>query len=200
MPSNKNGRPFTPGITEALLQAAERVMVDEGYSALTIDALAGEVGTTRPTFYRRFPSIAHLALEVIKNRYGTGSPVDTGSLYEDLLTIQREEIAMFASPLIRNNLLGLLEAARNDSELSARYESCFIRPRRENVARIIRMAIARDELVEEGLDIESICDDLVGPILSRALLPVNAPLDDRLARHTTETALKAMGATTPATT
>lgn len=195
MPGNSIGRPYTRGITEALVQAAERVMVDGGYSALTVDGLTAEVGTTRPTFYRRFPSVAYLALEVIKNRFGTGLQVDTGSLYEDLLTLQREEIAMFASPLFRNNLLGLLEAARKDVELRTLYESSFVRPRRENVARVVHAAIARDEVDEEAVDIESVCDDLVGPILSRALLPVNAPLDDRLARHTTETAMRALGVT-----
>lgn len=194
MPSNKQGRPYTHGITEALLQAAERVMANDGYSALTIDALAAEVGTTRPTFYRRFPSVAHLALEVIKNRFGTGIPVQTGSLYDDLLTLQREEIAMFASPLLRKNLPGLLEAARNDSDLSTLYDAFFVGPRRANVARVIREAITSGEIEEHTVDIDYVCDQLVGPILSRALLPVSAPLDDRLARQTTETALIVIGA------
>jgi AcrR family transcriptional regulator len=197
MPSNKTGRPFTQGITEALLQAAERVMVDEGYSALTIDALAAEVGTTRPTFYRRFPSIAHLALEVIKNRYGTGSPVDTGSLYEDLLTLQREEVAMFAGPILRKNLPGLLEAARNDTALGALYNTDFIGPRRANIARIIDAADRRSEIAADSIDVDYICDLLLGPILSRALLPVAAAIDDRLARQTVETAITEIGERTP---
>lgn len=198
MPSNKTGRPFTQGITEALLQAAERVMVDEGYSALTIDALAAEVGTTRPTFYRRFPSIAHLALEVIKNRYGTGSPVDTGSLYDDLLTVQREEVAMFAGPILRKNLPGLLEAARNDTALGALYYTGFVGPRRANIARILDAASGRSEIAADAIDVDYICDLLLGPILSRSLLPVAAPLDDRLARQSVETVMIMIGARTPA--
>lgn len=197
MPSNKIGRPRTGGITAALLQAGERVMVDEGFSALTVDGLAAEVGTTRPTLYRRFPSVAHLALEVIKNRFGTGTPVDTGSFSEDLLTVQREEIAMFASPLLRKNLPGLLEAARNDSRLSALYETQFISPRRANVAKILDTAGKRDEIEIDGLDIDYICDLLLGPVLARALLPVNALLNDGLARQTVETVLAVTGARTP---
>lgn len=196
MPSNKTGRPRTGGITEALLQAAERVMVDGGYSALTIDALAAEVGTTRPTFYRRFPSIDHLILEVLKSRFGTGLPVSTGSLYEDLLTVQREEIAMYAAPLLRKNLLGLLEAARSDAELGALYETEFISPRRSNIARIIHEASARDEIEIDDLDINYICDLMLGTILSRALLPAKATLDDHLAHQTVRTALSALGAKT----
>ena len=87
MPSRRSGRPYVPGITEALLQAAERVMANEGYAALTIDSLVSEVNTTRPTFYRRFPNIAHLALEVIRIRFGTGASIDSGSLHDDILLI-----------------------------------------------------------------------------------------------------------------
>lgn len=195
MSGNRIGRPLAGGITEALLQAAERIMANGGYSALTVDGLAAEVGTTRPTFYRRFPSVAHLALAVIKGRFGTGTSTDTGSLYDDLLIAQREEIAMFASPLLRKNLPGLLESARNDPELQALYEAEFVAPRRANIARIFAAANARDELENESIDIDYICDLLLGPILSRALLPVNAPLDDRLARSTVETVLTITGAT-----
>lgn len=194
MPTTKPGRPYATGITEALLQAAERVMVDEGYSALTVDALAAEVGTTRPTFYRRFPSVAHLALAVIKTRFGNGAPIDTGSLYNDLLAIQRKEIAMLATPLLRKNLPGLLYAARTGNDFSALYEAEFVLPRRANVAHIIDAAGRRNEIGVEMLDVEYVCDLLFGPILSRALLPAQASLDDRLARQTVDTAICALAA------
>lgn len=189
MPSKKSGRPLTGGITEALMQAGERIMVERGFSALTVDGLASEVGTTRPTFYRRFPNVAHLALEILKNRFGTGPPVDTGSLYDDLLIVQREEIAMFASPLLRKSFPGLLDAIRNDPQLSALYETQFISPRRANIARILQTAGRRNAISTDGVDIDYICDLLMGPILARALLPVNAPLNDGLARQTVETVM-----------
>lgn len=193
MATNRPGRPHAPGITEALLQAAERVMVSDGYSALTVDALAAEVGTTRPTFYRRFPGVAHLALAVVKNRFGTGAPVDTGSLAEDLLVVQREEIAMFAAPLLRKNLPGLLDAARTNSALGELYETEFVHPRRANVGRMLDAAVARGEIDGDSVDVDYVCDLLLGPILVRALLPVGAPLDDRLARQTVDTVMQALG-------
>ncbi|AZZ56017.1 TetR/AcrR family transcriptional regulator [Rathayibacter iranicus] len=189
MPSNKPGRPYATGIAEALLQAAERVMVDKGYSALTVDALAAEVGTTRPTFYRRFPSVAHLALAVIKNRFGTGTPPDTGSLYNDLLALQRQEVAMLATPLLRKNLPGLLYAAHTDNEFSVLYEAEFVLPRRANVVHIIDAAGRRNEIGVEILDVDYVCDLLLGPIFLRALPSARAPLDDRFARQTVETAI-----------
>lgn len=189
MPSKRAGRPHVSAITDALVQAAERVMATEGFSGLTVDGLVNEIGTTRPTFYRRFPNVAHLAFEVIKTRFGSGANVDTGSLYEDLLTLQREEIAMFASPLFRNSLPGLLEAARTEPAVRELYEAHFLGPRRSNVERVIEAAVARGEIDRHDVDIEFVCDMLVGPVLSRALLPVGAPLDDRLARQTAQSVL-----------
>lgn len=187
------GRPPVSGLTEALVEAAEEVMVQQGYSALTIDSLVTSVGTTRPTFYRRFPNIAHLALTVVKNAFGTGTPVDTGSLREDLFTLQLEEVAMFSSPLMRNNLSGLLEAARTDHDLLVLYGAEFIGPRRSNVDRVVAAAVERGE-ISADVDIDFVCDLLLGPILARALMPSGAALDETLARQTTEAALRALNA------
>lgn len=183
------GRPPISGLTEALLEAAEQVMVKHGYAALTVEGLVAAVGTTRPTFYRRFSNIAHIALTVVKNTFGTGTSVDTGSLKQDLLTLQREEVAMFSSPLLRNNLGGLLEAARVDEELLCLYESEFIGPRRSNLARVLCAAAGRGEIAA-GVDVDFVSDLLLGPILSRALIPSGAVLDERLALQTTEAALR----------
>jgi len=167
-------------------------MVTHGYSSLTVDGLVNEVGTTRPTFYRRFPNVAHIALTVVKNAFGTGTPVDTGSLEGDLLALQREEVAMFASPLLRNNLGGLLEAARANDELLQLYGSEFIGPRRANVAQVLGAAVGRGEVRSDSYDIDFICDLLLGPILARALMPTGAPLDDLLAQQTTDAALRTL--------
>lgn len=188
------GRPQISGLTESLLEAAERIMVEDGYSGLNVDALVTAVGTTRPTFYRRFRNVAHVALTVVKNRFGTGTPVNTGSLAEDLLALQREEIEMFASPVLRNNLSGLLEAARADDELLSLYGSEFIGPRRANVARVLEAAMERGEVERSTVDVDFICDLLLGPILSRALMPSGAALDASLAQQTTDAALRSLGA------
>ncbi|NWN87075.1 MAG: TetR/AcrR family transcriptional regulator [Micrococcaceae bacterium] len=169
-------------------------MEDEGFSALKVDGIVTEVGTTRPTFYRRFASVAHLALEIIKKKFGTGTPVDSGSLYQDLLTLQREEVAMFSNPILGKNFPGLLEAIRNDTSLSSLYETQFIRPRRENIARIMNAADKRNEIDVKVVDIDFICDLLLGPILARAFIPVGAPLNDNLAYQTVETVMIIIGA------
>lgn len=188
MTDKRVGRPQVAGISDALLQAAERVMASDGFSALTVDALVTEVGTTRPTFYRRFPNVAQLAFEVIRSRFGIGDLVDTGSLHGDLLKLQRQDVSMFSSPLLRNNLPGLLEAVRTDDEIRKLYGEGFVQPRRANVSRVIDAAVARGEISSANIDVEFVCDLLTGPILSRALLPVSVRIGDEIARLTVEVA------------
>ncbi|WP_458114336.1 TetR/AcrR family transcriptional regulator C-terminal ligand-binding domain-containing protein [Arthrobacter sp. R1-13] len=188
--SIKRGRPQDREIGDALRQAAERVMTSEGFSGLTIDGLVSEVGTTRPSFYRRYRNVAHLAFDVIRHRFGTEAQVDTGSLAEDLLRLQNDEVAMFADPLMRNNLPGLLESVRTDAHVRELYAEQFIRPRRAVVLGVVSAAVERGEISGSGFDIDWVCDLLLSPILTRALLPVTGEgLGGELARRTTQLAL-----------
>ncbi|KJL19787.1 Bacterial regulatory protein, tetR family [Microbacterium azadirachtae] len=190
MSSNRAGRPPVANITDALRKAAERAMVAVGYSGMSVDGLVTEAGTTRPAFYRRYPSLAHLVFEVIRDQFGQGQPVDAGSLRDDLLTLQRADITMFASPLIHKNLPGLLEVMSVNESIGKLYHDEFVAPRRANVARILDLAAQRGEVDPSRVDVDLICDVLVGPILSRTLLPIQAGLNDRLARDLVEIVLQ----------
>jgi len=166
-------------------------MEADGFSHLTVDGLVTEVGTSRPTFYRRYPSIAHLAFDVIRMRFSAGTPTNTGSLRGDILKLQREEVAMFSTPLLRNNLTGLLEVVRNDAAVRTLYLDNFILPRRAIVGQVLAAAVERGELPSaEAYDVELVCDMLLGPVLARAVLPLDLPISDELAVETAESALR----------
>nr|WP_284292344.1 TetR/AcrR family transcriptional regulator [Luteimicrobium album] len=197
MSSRPVGRPLDPAIRESLLHAAERVMVTEGFSKLTVESLCSEIGTTRPAFYRRYRNVSHLAFDVIRRHFGAEPPQETGSLEGDLLALQLAEVAMFADPLMSKNLSGLLESVLGDPVLSGTYASQFILPRRARVADVLEAAVARGEISGYD-DVPFICDMLVGPIMARSLLPGSEPVDETLARSTTRAVLALLGALTPA--
>ncbi|MGO4453565.1 TetR/AcrR family transcriptional regulator C-terminal ligand-binding domain-containing protein [Arthrobacter sp. RAF14] len=188
--ATKRGRPLDSDVSEALRQAAERIMRNSGYSSLTVDGLVAEVGTTRPTFYRRYRNVGHLAFEVIQHRFGVNEIEDTGALSTDLLRLQRQEVAMFADPLLRNNLPGLLETIRIDESILDLYLTQFIAPRRANVQAVLDRAVARGEVEAAQIDLDWICDLLLSPLLTKALLPVGAGLTDELARRTADLAFQ----------
>lgn len=192
MADRRPGRPPIEGISGALIQAAERIMTTDGFSKLTVDGLASEIGTTRPTFYRRYPGVAQLALDVITSRFGNATPIDTGSLANDLLALQRADVAKYSSPLLANSLPGLVEYVRHDASVRELYREQFVAPRRRIVVQIVDAASARGEITaarSETLDLDLLDDLLLGPILTRALLPVPGRLDDALARTTAQLGL-----------
>lgn len=172
------------------MRAAERQMEAAGFSALTVDGLVKEIGTTRPTFYRRYRSVALLALEVLLARFDGQEPIDTGNLERDLLELQRSDVAMMTTPLVQQNLPGLFEEIRIDPDVRARYLERMILPRRENVRLVLGRARGRGEISGSDPDADYVCDLLFGPLLARVLLPTGLPLDDRLARQTVATALR----------
>ena len=57
------GRPRDPRIERAALAATRELLVEVGYPRLTVAAVAGRAGTTKPALYRRWPSLPHLVYE-----------------------------------------------------------------------------------------------------------------------------------------
>lgn len=78
-------------LEEALLDATWAELVEHGYGALTIDAVAHRAETSRTVVYRRWATKAELAQAAIGHvgRRKQLSPPDTGSLRGDLLAILR---------------------------------------------------------------------------------------------------------------
>lgn len=183
------GRPFSGEISDELLLVAERVMEEYGFSHLKVDNVVKAAGTTRATFYRRYSGISQLAFAVIANRFGSQRTPDTGHLLDDLIEMQKLETQMLDSQLWRNNLAGLLESVRTDQEVLKHYREQFIRPRRNEVRKVIERAMERGEIGRnEDLDYDFVCDVLLGPLLARIILPLDLPLNDDLARQTAKLA------------
>lgn len=191
MVTSQKGRPYAHGVSDALIAAAEELMITEGYSGLSVDGLVKKAGTTRPTFYRRFNGIADIALTVIRKEYGVGTEVDTGSIAADILALQEREVEMLSTPLVRKNLTGVLEAIRQDSEFGELFAEEFVKPRRRNVERVLSLAQARGEIVSE-ISASDVCDALLGPLLVRAVLPGSEPLDATIAETSTRMVLAAI--------
>lgn len=166
-------------------------MANRGFGELTVDGIVNEVGTTRQTFYRRYATLSLLALEVLLTRFGDVEEVDTGSLESDLMKLQRDDVAMMTTPLIQKNLPGLFEDIRTIPEVRDLYYEKLISPRRANVSRVIQRAVERREIPDTtDADIEYVWDQLFGPLLNRVLMPMNAGIDDKLARRTVSTVMR----------
>jgi AcrR family transcriptional regulator len=140
------GRPRDASVDGRILAATFRQLVDVGYGALSIEAVAAEAGVAKTTVYRRYPTkpglaVASLSIEVPF----TPLPAELGSR-DALARFVRQAIAMLVeSGVIR--ILGslLVEEARQPGLLDA-FRTRLIGPRRVQVEEMLRRGIARGEI------------------------------------------------------
>jgi len=75
-------------LEQAILDATWSELVEVGYNALTIEAVAARAATSKPVIYRRWPSRAELVLASwLRNTPVYRDPPDTGELRSDLLAL-----------------------------------------------------------------------------------------------------------------
>ncbi|WP_431278767.1 TetR/AcrR family transcriptional regulator [Leifsonia poae] len=159
----------------ALLDAAWDELVDAGYSAFTIDAVATRAGTSRPVVYRRWATKQELVLAAIR-RSGVRDqrPVpDTGTLRGDVIAL-----------LVQANESRLAVAAVLSVRLGAYYEETGTAPadlrdvilgdRTSPTKIILDRAVARGEIDPAKLTprITSLPFDLVRQEFMMTLRPI----------------------------
>jgi AcrR family transcriptional regulator len=155
------GRPRSEEAHKAILDATLDLLVEVGFSAMTVEGVASRARVGKATIYRRWSSKLPLVVEAFGQLPGF-EEVDTGSLAEDLKKMLRAYLQAFnASPLaaVLPSLAG--ERAHNPA-LSELFEPVS-KGRREPLVRAFERAVDRGELASE-LDVELAADLVVGPI------------------------------------
>jgi AcrR family transcriptional regulator len=115
------GRPRDPGYDKAILDATLEILNDKGYAGLTIDGVAAKTGVGRPTIYRRWRSKPALVIAALTAAPSLSPAPDTGSLRDDLLVFQRDQVAMMDRPESRRITAGLVADLVDDPELAEAY-------------------------------------------------------------------------------
>jgi AcrR family transcriptional regulator len=177
------GRPRDPRIDAAILAATADLLVQIGYSNLTMAAIAERAGTTKTALYRRWSSKAELVHEAAFPTAPTVLDTPEGDIVADVRAMIASARDVFTSPVVRAGLPGLIADIEADAELNARVMSRFgdvfgaVRDRLEH-------AIARGEVHAE-VNPERLIEIIGGATLLRMLLVPNAELDDAWVDQTT---------------
>src|SRR6476619_8125338 len=115
------GRPRDPQKDVDVLAAARALLVEEGYQATTIVAIARRAGVGAPTIYRRWPRREAIIEDAVFGEIGpTAIPTSTGELRKDLHAWTRAFVRQFADPVTRAAIPGLLMAYEHDVDLYER--------------------------------------------------------------------------------
>ncbi|MFT3809668.1 MAG: TetR/AcrR family transcriptional regulator [Micropepsaceae bacterium] len=173
----KTARPGgrTARVSAQIHEAALDLLAEQGFGALSLQALAGRAGVNRSTLYRRWPGRAQLVLEAILARLGGEVALaDTGSLHGDLTALLRG-IAAFLQSRLGRALLEAATAAEFGAELAAERQAIW-RRRLADVMPLFDRALARGE-IPSSADSEALLGMAAGALHFR-LIVAGEPLDE----------------------
>jgi AcrR family transcriptional regulator len=119
------GRPRDRRIDAAILRATADLLVQIGYSNLTMAAVADRAGTTKTALYRRWSSKAELVHEAAFPAAPTAIDTPAGNIAADIRAMIEAARDVFTSPVVRAALPGLIADMAADAELNARVLSRF---------------------------------------------------------------------------
>lgn len=166
-----------PELEAALLEAAWAELDENGYSALTMEAVAARAGTSRPVIARRWPTRSELALASVRHHFDAEKIElpDHGNLRDDLIDYLRQANAR------RSQLVGPLmlrfSGIVSDSEGGiAGLREQLIGGRPTLLDAILERASARGEIDRRALP--PIVAQLPFTLLRHELLMRMAPADD----------------------
>lgn len=155
------GRPRSEEAHRAILDATMELLVEVGFSALTVEGVASRAGVGKATIYRRWASKLPLVVEAFGQLPGF-EEVDTGTLDEDLKKMLRGYLQVFHASPLAAVLPSLAGERTHNPELSVLFEPVS-KDRRQPLVRAFERAVDRGE-VPPDLDVELAADLVVGPI------------------------------------
>lgn len=171
-----SGRPRDEALDEAILDAAVRVLTEDGVTALTFARVAEVAGTTRPALYRRFDRPAGLAVAAVHRIASTTRPPRTGDHLADL----EAELTSFRDGTARTSSIALVASMLDpdvDADLLATYRRLLVRPRRERILSILDAARTDGLVTGDREDLELATTMCTGSFYALALAGTPAPDD-----------------------
>lgn len=168
------GRPRDPETERRILDAALQLLRSDGYTRMSVDAVALAAGASKPTIYRRWPTKADLATAALRTIQLAEPSVNTGTAKGDLI----QTLENFRRSLLRPNGLSLigtvLAEEEHTPELMQRFRERLVKPRRAMLRTILAGAEKRKEL-RAGVDLDCVVTMLVGAFYARYLAESRVP-------------------------
>ncbi len=172
--TNRPGRPRDAETEQRILEAALRLLAGDGYSRMSLDAVAAEAGVSKPTIYRRWSSKADLATAALRTIQLAEPRPDTGSTVDDLIAT----LENFSRSLLRPNGMSLigtvLAEEAHTPDLLRLFRERIVAPRRAMLRAILERGVQRGE-IREGADLDTAVQMLVGAFYARYLAASRVP-------------------------
>lgn len=160
---SRRGRPRDERSGAAIIQATAELVVESGYAAMSIGAVAARAGVGKDTIYRRWSSKPDLVYEAVFTAADTADLPDTGTLVGDVTAVVQSLVEEFSAPAAAAALPGLLADFAATPQLRATIRSRFLQPAKERLVAVFDRAEKRGETGVD-LPVDLVLDTLAGAV------------------------------------
>lgn len=165
-------------VREAILAAAFSELIDNGYAALSVEAVASRAGVNKTTIYRRWPTLDDLLVDALTTWTHDVIPLpDTGSVETDLIALGRELADQLNDGVGRQVAAVVLTAGLRSPQLREATRRFFDHQAVRAIP-IVNRAIDRDELPANS-DANALLTTFRAPLLYR-MVTTGDPIDEDL--------------------
>jgi AcrR family transcriptional regulator len=142
------GRPRDPAADRAILDTTLRLLVEQGYDAMSVEGVATAAGVGKSTIYRRYPGKRELVVAAISSIAASlGPPADSGSTRDDLHAFVTQTFGVIRRDGVGFSMIGtLLVKERDEPALIQLFRTAVIGPRLEIASGILRRGVERGEI------------------------------------------------------
>ncbi|MFI9505095.1 TetR/AcrR family transcriptional regulator [Nocardia sp. NPDC052566] len=153
----------------AVLHAADDLLAEHGFGALTVEAIARRAGVAKQTIYRWWPSKVEILLDTLIEDSEKRLPIPAEQPTAESI---RGYLRAFARFLTRDPagkvMLALIAQAQHDPATAESFQQRYLGPRRDRERDMLTRAIDAGEIAPR-LGPDATMDALVGPLVYCAL-------------------------------
>lgn len=171
------GRPRSERSKAAILAAVRKLLLKNGYSKLTIEAVAQRAGVSKATIYRWWRTKGELVLEAAEQEIAIGTVPDTGNSYADMDAAIGQLIDTFRRPLAAIVIFAAITTGSSDPKMARIFRDRFVYPWRVSALEALERARARGDIFAE--DLHFLLDVIVGTVFQRTLVMKESMIDEQ---------------------
>jgi AcrR family transcriptional regulator len=163
------GRPRDARADEAILEATFRQLVDVGYAALSIEAIAAEAGVAKTTIYRRHPTKKDLVIAAMRAATPFEPPPQDLPSRQALELFIRTAIHLLIESGAFRILGSLLIEEEREPGLLAAFRERLLEPRRAMVEAMLLRGIDRGE-IRRDIDPLVVTEMIAGAVIGHHVI------------------------------
>lgn len=163
------GRPRSEESRRAILRSTMRLLEHIGFAELSIEAIAADANVGKTTVYRWWPNKGALVADAFVSSAANQLRFpDTGSVRSDLGSQMKQWVEILRGRRGRI-VAALISGGQSDKEIMESFRERFVRPKRMDAYKILRLGVERGEIPSE-VDMDLVLDSLYGAIYMRFLI------------------------------